>query len=241
MAERKQKQQEQRREADAAAAAAAGAAEAEAAEAEVGRKASGKKAVVVIEESESEGEGDTGEGAGGALPPAGSRSAVPIEEVTDDESDEEWEVVPRTPPGATAVAAAAAAAAEMRGVLGFEAPRSSSDFERALRALAGSREALGRYLSLVEPGTFPELLKSSLSPDIIVHLLEGLPASGHWKRPAAGVEALESLAAVPRFDINIMLVPSREKATVAEAFRPLEGGTGVAPAALAALRKKFRL
>ena len=126
-------------------------------------------------------------------------------------------------------------------MLGFEAPRSSSDFERALRALAGSREDLGRYLSLVEPGTFPELLKSSLSPDIIVHLLEGLPASGHWRRPAAGVAALESLAAVPRFDINIMLVPSRKKATVAEAFRPLEGGTGVAPAALAALRKKFRL
>jgi len=163
---------------------------------------------------------------------------VPIEEVTDDESDEEWEVVPPTPPGA---AVAAAAAAEMRGVLGFEAPRSSSDFERALRALAGSREDLGRYLSLVEPGNFPELLKSSLSPDIIVHLLEGLPASSHWERPAAGAKALESLAAVPRFDINIMLVPSRKKAAVAAAFQHLEGRAGVAPAALAALRKKFRL
>ena len=72
-------------------------------------------------------------------------------------------------------------------------------------------------------------------------VLEGLPASRHWESPAAGAEALESLAAVARFDIHIMLVPSRKKATVAAAFQPLEGGAGVAPDALAALRKKFRL
>jgi hypothetical protein len=219
VAERKEKQREQKQDA--------------AAEGQAASKGSKKKAVVVIEESESEAEGEeeVREGAGGRPPPAVNRSAVPIEEVTDDESDEEWEVVPPTPPGA----------AKRRGVLGYEAPRSSSDFERALRALAGSREDLGRYLSLVEPGTFPELLKSSLSPEIIVHLLEGLPVSRHWESPAAGAEALESLAAVARFDINIMLVPSRKKATVAAAFQPLEGGAGVAPDALAALRKKFRL
>ena len=165
-------------------------------------------------------------------------------EVTDDESDgdTDWEVVPPTPPGSRSVAAAAAAAAtsEMRGVLGFEPPKTSADFEKALRALAKSREDLGRYLSLVEPGTYPELLKSSLTPEIVALILQGLPASSHWGGgPETAAEALRSLAAVPRFDINIMLVPSRQKAAVAEAFRALEGG--LKPDELQTLKRKYRI
>lgn len=196
--------------------------------------------VVIIEETDSESENAGGGGREETELPSGP-VAVQIAEVTDDESDgdTDWEVVPPTPPGSR-LAAAATAAAEMRGVLGFESPKTSADFEKALRALAKSREDLGRYLSLVDPGTYPELLKSSLTPEIVAHVLQGLPASCHWEGgPETAAEALRRLAAVPRFDINIMLVPSRQKAAVAEAFRALEGG--LKPDSLQALKQKYRI
>ena len=40
-------------------------------------------------------------------------------------------------------------------------------------------------------------------------------------------------------NINIMLVPSRQKAAVAEAFRALEGG--LKPDELQALKRKYRI
>lgn len=55
--------------------------------------------------------------------------------------------MPPSPPGA----GAAAAVAEIRGVHGLEASKTSADFEKAFSALAKSREDLERYLSLVEP------------------------------------------------------------------------------------------
>jgi hypothetical protein len=124
----------------------------------------------------------------------------------------------------------------------------------------------GKYLRLLQPQQLPTLLKSSLTAQLVSGILTAaLTAAAAPPPPAAAaagagddspsdadacqqltpqhaVSLIQGLAAVPRFDMMVMSLSSRDKAALKQLFELAAGAVdSLEREQLAAVRPKYRL
>lgn len=123
------------------------------------------------------------------------------------------------------------------------------EFEKAWKGLKGDRQQQAAYLLALQPAALPALLRQALSPGLLAAAAAALLRPGMQQAPAAAVALLEGLAQVPRFELNLLSVPPRQKAELAAewdaAAAALQAAAGDAAAALvgrlAAARQRYKL
>ena len=151
-----------------------------------------------------------------------------------------------------ATAAAAVASAQLRTIL--QAPKTSTEFESAWRGMCGVQAQEASYLKLLEPDQLPAIFKSSLTPQVLSALLRTILAEAASGASSSGVEApaavshwaqlLLNLSKVPRFDMTVMCLPSRDKAVLRPLWDEAAGGLALALGGDGAedrLKKAYRL
>ena len=134
-----------------------------------------------------------------------------------------------------------------------QVPTTSTDFESHWRSMKGDLDAQASYLRLLQPDVLPQLFKSSMTPHILGGIVATvvqriLPAdanstTGQDENGVFGVQLLKSLTAVDRFSVNVMLVPSKERKGLADAWDAALSMSGLAAegAALSDLRAAFKM
>ena len=149
-----------------------------------------------------------------------------------------------TPPAAPSAAAPAA----------FKPPRTGVDFEKAWRGMRGDLAKQAAYLLALRPVQLPGLLRQALTPGLLADAVLALLAAV-MREPgqlaAAAAAALEGLAEVPRFELNMLSVPPRQRAELVGAWDVAaaaaaavvgESGGGSAGAEqLTAVRRRYKL
>jgi hypothetical protein len=120
------------------------------------------------------------------------------------------------------------------------------EFERAWKGLRGDRQLQAAYLLALQPAQLPVLLKQALTPALLAAAAAALLRPALQQLPPAAVALLEALAGVPRFDINLMSVPARQRAELAADWEAAQAGLAAAADAalasrLAAVRPKYKL
>jgi hypothetical protein len=122
----------------------------------------------------------------------------------------------------------------------------------------------GKYLSLLQSQQLPTLLKSSLTPQLVSGILTAALAAAaappataaagsagdlqpdaeasQQLTPQQAVGLIGGLTAVPRFDMMVMSLSSRDKAALKQLFdAAAEAVDGVVRQQLAAVRPQYRL
>jgi hypothetical protein len=118
----------------------------------------------------------------------------------------------------------------------------------------------GKYLRLLQPQQLPTLLKSSLTAQLLSTLLTaaltamaqpaavaGAAATDadadvmQQLSPAHAVGLIEGLVWVPRFDMMVMAVGSRDKAALKQLWEAAATGDSSLQERLTAVRSKYRL
>eukprot|EP00887_Chlorella_sp_A99_P007556 scaffold28.g7556.t1 len=150
-------------------------------------------------------------------------------------------------------------------------PAAGVEFERAWRSLRGDPARQAQYLLLLPPSQLPAVLRQALTPPLLADALrallgllaappggtegaDGADAGTRVQHHAAAVALLEGLPAVPRFDVNLLSLPPRDKAAIAAAWDAAACGAAAADAAagaagpagalserLVALRARYKL
>ena len=124
------------------------------------------------------------------------------------------------------------------------------EFEKAWKGLKGDRQLQAAYLLTLQPSALPALLRQALSPGLLAAAAAALLRPGMQQAPAAAVGLLEGLTQVPRFDLNLLSVPPRQRAELAAeweaAAAALQGPAGgeesaVLAGRLAAARQRYKL
>lgn len=89
------------------------------------------------------------------------------------------------------------------------------------------------------------LLRQALTPALLAAAAAALLHPALQQQPAAAVGLLEGLVEVPRFDINLMSVPARQRGELAAGWEAAHAELAAVDAALAgrlaALRPRYRL
>ncbi|GBG61056.1 hypothetical protein CBR_g18648 [Chara braunii] len=147
--------------------------------------------------------------------------------------------------GAEAIAARAAAAARETLAKKVGAPKTAYEFENVWKMLADDRQAQARVLRMVDPSTLPKTFKDALSAhllcDIIAVIDECLLKTDDAAR---GIDILEKLTTVGRFDITIMFLSAQQKAKLRHLW---EGSAKSVPISselqdrLQSIRAKYRV
>ncbi len=126
---------------------------------------------------------------------------------------------------------------------------SGLEFEKAWKGLKGDRQLQAAYLLALQASALPALLRQALSPGLLAAATAALLCPGMQQAPAAAVGLLESLTQVPRFDLNLLSVPPKQRAELtanweaaAAAVQGQAGGDAAALAGrLAAVRQRYKL
>ena len=95
---------------------------------------------------------------------------------------------------------------------------SGSEFEVSWKRLKGHDRAKEAYLRQLDPMQLPKIFKQSLTPAAlygIVTVALGLAAS---QNDHFGVQLLENMKEVPRFDMIVLGLPRRDKVSLKESF-----------------------
>ena len=129
------------------------------------------------------------------------------------------------------------------------APKTSYEFQRVWRELAGEARAEQRaaYLALLKPSALPKLLGDALDAPLLCGIVDGAVAAylpeggGAASAPKKALRVLEKLAKVNRFSMTTMFLAAEEKATIVAAFDALAAASaeGEAAEAVRALRVKY--
>jgi hypothetical protein len=116
----------------------------------------------------------------------------------------------------------------------LKTPKNFSEFERVYADIRADAELFDAYLLLIAPATYKSVFGSSLTPEMLVDLLEAAKRS----TAVRAKEILEGLVVVNRLDELVMFFEAKEKALVAEVFS-LVSNSGAPKAAIDKLRLKF--
>lgn len=120
------------------------------------------------------------------------------------------------------------------------------EFEKGWKGLKSDRQQQAAYLLALQPAALPALLRQALTPGLLAAATAALLRPGLQQEAAAAVGLLEGLVGVPRFDLNLLSVPPRQRAELAAdwdgAAAALAGGGDAELAGrLATARQRFKL
>ncbi|KAK6159812.1 hypothetical protein DH2020_003193 [Rehmannia glutinosa] len=104
-------------------------------------------------------------------------------------------------PSVQELAAKAAKLAKAEAAKNIVPPKSAYQFEMSWRGLSGDHDLQTRLLKVTSPAALPGIFKNALSAPILEDM-------------ALGVEYLQNLTKIPRFDMIIMCLPSADKADI---------------------------
>lgn len=91
-------------------------------------------------------------------------------------------------------------------------PRTGVEFEKEWKACKGDPQRQAAFLLALQPVALPALLKQALTPTLLAAAAGVLLAPGLDQQPAAAVALLAALPNVPRFSLNLLSVPGRQRA-----------------------------
>ena len=117
------------------------------------------------------------------------------------------------------------------------------EFEKGWKALKTDHQAQATYLLALQPAQLPALLRQALTPGLLAAATSALLGPALQGAPGAAVALLEGLTQVPRFDLNLLSVPPRQKAELAALWDAAAAELRQADLAdrLAAARAKYKL
>ncbi|KAL0033750.1 hypothetical protein WJX77_003766 [Trebouxia sp. C0004] len=98
------------------------------------------------------------------------------------------------------------------------APRSGSEFEVGWKRLKGNTAGQEAFLRLLDPLQLPALFKQSLTAPVLSGIALAALSMVSTQDDHFGMQLLEGLKSVPRFDMITMSLPKREKAALKEQF-----------------------
>ncbi|KAA6423043.1 MAG: hypothetical protein FRX49_07031 [Trebouxia sp. A1-2] len=98
------------------------------------------------------------------------------------------------------------------------APRSGSEFEVGWKRLKGNTAGQEAFLRLLDPLQLPALFKQSLTAPVLSGIALAALSMVSAQDDHFGMQLLEGLKSVPRFDMIVMSLPKREKAALKEQF-----------------------
>ncbi|XP_024019106.1 RNA polymerase II-associated protein 3 [Morus notabilis] len=108
--------------------------------------------------------------------------------------------------------ASRAASRAMNGTAkNIRSPTSAYQFEVSWRGLSGDRALQASLLKTVSPGALPQIFKNSLTVPILVDIVKCI-ATFFIEEMDVTVTFLENLTKVPRFDILVMCLTSKDRA-----------------------------
>ncbi|XP_024020256.1 RNA polymerase II-associated protein 3 [Morus notabilis] len=108
--------------------------------------------------------------------------------------------------------ASRAASRAMNGTAkNIRSPTSAYQFEVSWRGLSGDRALQASLLKTVSPGALPQIFKNSLTVPILVDIVKCI-ATFFIEEMDLTVTFLENLTKVPRFDILVMCLTSKDRA-----------------------------
>ena len=119
-----------------------------------------------------------------------------------------------------------------------------TDFEVSWKRMKGDSQAKEAYLRQLDPMQLPKIFKQSLTPTALCGIAAvalGLVASqdDHF-----GVQLLENMKAIPRFDMIVLSLSRRDKGELKEGFEAALGAPivdSMAAKRLDAVRKSYRV
>lgn len=114
-------------------------------------------------------------------------------------------------------------------------PKAFSDFEKCFVEISGRADLLDHYLSLIPNATLKSLFGSSMTPEILVAILE----SCRRVDPAVAKARLTGLCSVSRLDELVMFFEHAEKDLAESVIKHVE--CAATATEVAGLRKKFQL
>ncbi len=106
-------------------------------------------------------------------------------------------------------------------------PLAGVEFEKGWRGLRGDPQRQASYLLALPPAALPALLQQALTPALLAAVAGSLLQFGLVQAPESAVALLEALPSVPRFGLNLLSVPQRQRAELAQAW---DGAAGAAAA-----------
>lgn len=121
---------------------------------------------------------------------------------------------------------------------------SGSEFEVSWKRLKGDDKGKEAYLRQLDPMQLPKIFKQSLTPAAlygIVTVALGLAAS---QNDHFGVQLLENMKEVPRFDMIVLSLSRRDKVSLKEDFDAAANAPiidSMVAKRLAAVRKSYRV
>ncbi|PIN10064.1 hypothetical protein CDL12_17355 [Handroanthus impetiginosus] len=118
-------------------------------------------------------------------------------------------------PSVQELAAKAANLAKAEAAKNIAPPNSAYQFEVSWRGLACDRDLQARLLKVTSPTALPGIFKNALSAPILVDVIRCI-ATFFTEDMALGVEYLQSLTKIPRFDMIIMCLSSADKAELSK-------------------------
>lgn len=92
------------------------------------------------------------------------------------------------------------------------------EFEKGWRALKGDPHRQAAYLLALAPAALPALLKQALTPALLAAAAGALLQHGLVQAPEPTIALLQALPGVPRFDLNLLSVPQRQRAELVQAW-----------------------
>ncbi|XP_011087492.1 RNA polymerase II-associated protein 3 isoform X2 [Sesamum indicum] len=113
------------------------------------------------------------------------------------------------------LAAKAASLAKAEAAKNIVPPNSAYQFEVSWRGFSGDRDLQARLLKVTSPTALPGIFKNALSASILVDVIRCI-ATFFTEDMALGVEYLQNLAKIPRFDMIIMCLSPLDKADLSK-------------------------
>lgn len=97
------------------------------------------------------------------------------------------------------------------------------EFEKGWRGLRGDAQRQAAYLLALPPAALPVLLQQALTPGLLAAVAGALLQFGLAQAPENAIALLEALPSVPRFGLNLLSVPQRQRAELAQAWDAAAG------------------
>lgn len=116
------------------------------------------------------------------------------------------------------------------------------EFEKVWKSLKGDPGQQAAYLRMLQPSSLPAIFKQALTAPLLSSMLSAVLGELTAKEPASSLDLLTALSRVPRFDMTVMCLPSREKRELGTLWDAAAGAMSVENAAkLGAVRAAYRI
>ena len=86
------------------------------------------------------------------------------------------------------------------------------------RGLKGDLDSQAEYLAGIDPCSFQSLFKLSVPPAMLASILMTLLCRTLQARPSQALAVMETLKAVPRFDMTLMCLNGKDKKAISAAW-----------------------